>query len=203
MEFFSRLLRPGAPPQSASQVPNTLAPGGFAQAPGFNQGGYNQAGFNQGGFSRGGFNQGGYNQGGFGQGGFGGQPSGGQQFGNRQFGGSQFGNAQFANASFANTRRGGFGIPTVGAQPRFSGAGLLPQARGGIVGSGIDVNRAIVAEIQTNLTRLRYNPGQIDGVYGRFTWSAVRDFQVDRGAFPDGRITPRLQMALRRELGVR
>lgn len=43
-----------------------------------------------------------------------------------------------------------------------------------------------VAEVQTRLKNWGYNPGPIDGVFGRTTFNAVVQFQTARGLKPDG-----------------
>ena len=46
-----------------------------------------------------------------------------------------------------------------------------------------------VAEMQTNLARLGYDPGPIDGQFGPRTSAAIREYQQDHGLAPDGRLT--------------
>lgn len=48
-----------------------------------------------------------------------------------------------------------------------------------------------VAQIQKALTEFGFNPGQIDGVWGRRTESAVREFQASKGLSPDGIVGPK------------
>jgi peptidoglycan hydrolase-like protein with peptidoglycan-binding domain len=43
-----------------------------------------------------------------------------------------------------------------------------------------------VADVQTFLQNQGYNPGEVDGVYGSRTGTAVREFQEDQGLFADG-----------------
>ena len=43
-----------------------------------------------------------------------------------------------------------------------------------------------VRQIQTKLRDLGYNPGTIDGIYGKNTQNAVKAFQRDRGLTVDG-----------------
>lgn len=58
-------------------------------------------------------------------------------------------------------------------------------------------SRAEVAEAQRLLAELGFDPGPADGIPGRRTRKAVRDFQTGRGDKPDGKITPALLKALR------
>jgi uncharacterized protein (TIGR02594 family) len=47
-----------------------------------------------------------------------------------------------------------------------------------------------ITEIQTKLQELGFNPGEIDGVWGRQTIAAVKLFQTTRGLKPDGIVGP-------------
>lgn len=47
-----------------------------------------------------------------------------------------------------------------------------------------------VADVQTRLKELGYNPGPVDGIFGRMTEEAVIRFQRDRGLTPDGVVGP-------------
>lgn len=47
-----------------------------------------------------------------------------------------------------------------------------------------------VAEVQTRLKNWGYNPGPIDGVFGRTTFNAVVQFQTAHGLKPDGIVGP-------------
>lgn len=47
-----------------------------------------------------------------------------------------------------------------------------------------------ITEIQTKLQELGFNPGEIDGVWGRQTIAAVKLFQTTRGLKPDGVVGP-------------
>jgi len=60
-----------------------------------------------------------------------------------------------------------------------------------------------VAQVQTALHRLGFNPGPIDGVMGPRTQRAIRDFQRSRNLVADGRITYNLDMAIRIALRAR
>jgi g-D-glutamyl-meso-diaminopimelate peptidase len=44
--------------------------------------------------------------------------------------------------------------------------------------------------LQSLLSKIGYNPGSIDGVFGQQTRRAVIDFQVDNGLVPDGVVGP-------------
>jgi peptidoglycan hydrolase-like protein with peptidoglycan-binding domain len=54
-----------------------------------------------------------------------------------------------------------------------------------------------VREAQQRLNRLGYNAGEVDGVYGPMTTSAVRAFQQRSGLKVDGVISPQTWAALR------
>lgn len=49
---------------------------------------------------------------------------------------------------------------------------------------------ADVADVQTRLKELGYNPGPADGIFGRMTEEAVIRFQRDHGLTPDGVVGP-------------
>jgi len=53
-----------------------------------------------------------------------------------------------------------------------------------------------VREIQTRLDMLGFNPGKIDGIWGRRTIQAVRAFQAASGLTPDGIVGPLTLRAL-------
>jgi hypothetical protein len=50
----------------------------------------------------------------------------------------------------------------------------------------------LVFNIQESLTRLGYDPGPPDGVFGYRTAEAIREFQYDNRLPPDGRPSPQL-----------
>ncbi|WP_426051834.1 peptidoglycan-binding domain-containing protein [Brevundimonas sp. SL161] len=51
-----------------------------------------------------------------------------------------------------------------------------------------------ILEVQTALANLGYRPGPLDGVWGRQTAAAVKEFQTRHGLTPDGVLGPiRLQ----------
>ena len=55
-----------------------------------------------------------------------------------------------------------------------------------------------IAELQRRLRKAGYDTGDIDGVLGRQTIAAVRNFQKDRGLAADGFATPGLLEVLAR-----
>ena len=55
-----------------------------------------------------------------------------------------------------------------------------------------------IAELQRRLRKAGYDTGDIDGVLGRQTIAAVRDYQKDRGLAADGFATPGLLELLAR-----
>jgi TPR repeat protein len=58
---------------------------------------------------------------------------------------------------------------------------------------------ALVRSIQHGLTNLGYSPGPVDGVFGRGTRAAIRDFERDLGRPPVGEPTESVLTALNRE----
>ena len=54
-------------------------------------------------------------------------------------------------------------------------------------------DRETVAGIQSRLSYLGYNPGPVDGIYGKQTARAIRTFQKDQGLQVDGQISTALQ----------
>ncbi len=67
---------------------------------------------------------------------------------------------------------------------------------------GSDVPRTAIADIQRALANLGYRPGPIDGLMGRRTDGAIRQFQRSQGLEPDGVAGPELRQRLR-ETGTR
>lgn len=53
-----------------------------------------------------------------------------------------------------------------------------------------------VRDVQTRLHQLGYDPGPIDGIRGRRTYNAVKQFQRDRGLEIDGLVGPITEAAL-------
>jgi peptidoglycan hydrolase-like protein with peptidoglycan-binding domain len=53
-----------------------------------------------------------------------------------------------------------------------------------------------ILEIQTALNKQGFNPGDVDGVWGRRTMLAVKAFQQARGLKPDGVVGPLTLRAL-------
>jgi hypothetical protein len=58
----------------------------------------------------------------------------------------------------------------------------------------------LVREVQRQLTKLGFNSGPIDGVYGPQTAAAVQSFQIARGLLVDGEVGERTAAALGVEL---
>ncbi len=55
-----------------------------------------------------------------------------------------------------------------------------------------------VADLQVQLAQIGFNPGRIDGIFGRATEAALRDFQQHRGLEVDGTLTRATLAELRR-----
>ncbi len=53
-----------------------------------------------------------------------------------------------------------------------------------------------IKQIQHALARKGYNPGPVDGVWGRLTEAAVRHFQADHGLVADGVVGPKTSVVL-------
>lgn len=58
-------------------------------------------------------------------------------------------------------------------------------------------DRSTVRSIQTGLQRHGFNPGPADGVVGRRTSQAIRDYQLANGLLVDGRATYELDQHIR------
>jgi len=54
----------------------------------------------------------------------------------------------------------------------------------------------VVIEIQSRLKKWGYYKGNIDGIYGYLTYTAVKEFQRKNGLYPDGVAGPRTLAAL-------
>jgi lysozyme len=54
-------------------------------------------------------------------------------------------------------------------------------------------------DLQTLLARLGFDPGGIDGQWGKKTEGAVKAYQAARGLFPDGIVGPKTRAALERD----
>lgn len=54
------------------------------------------------------------------------------------------------------------------------------------------IGKAQVAEAQQLLARLGYDPGPVDGLYGKRTANAIMAFQRDKGVNADGKLTPQM-----------
>ena len=61
----------------------------------------------------------------------------------------------------------------------------------------------LTEEIQRDLKALGYEPGPIDGIYGRKTKRAIQAFERDMGVTPKGDATVQLWQRLRREIAAR
>ena len=53
-----------------------------------------------------------------------------------------------------------------------------------------------IKKIQTAVRNLGYEPGVIDGWFGKNTYTAVRMFQLHKGLVPDGEVGPLTRAAL-------
>ncbi len=62
-------------------------------------------------------------------------------------------------------------------------------------------NSAATVRVQAGLAKLGYNPGPIDGVKGRQTTRAIRNYQRDNGLLVDGRASYELAQHIDRKLG--
>jgi len=58
-----------------------------------------------------------------------------------------------------------------------------------------------VAEMQTRLVQLGYDPGPIDGLMGPRTNAALRQYQGDYGLTADGRLTPDVRLHIAQQSG--
>lgn len=56
----------------------------------------------------------------------------------------------------------------------------------------------MVREVQQTLTTLGYDPGPVDGLFGKKTSAAIKAFQRKKGLEPDGQATTKLLEALKR-----
>ncbi len=77
---------------------------------------------------------------------------------------------------------------------------LSPEARAAQEEAALNLDRDTRREMQRLLTLLGYEPRGIDGIFGRGTRAAVKDWQSDEGLEPTGYFTGN-QVALLRELG--
>lgn len=73
-----------------------------------------------------------------------------------------------------------------------------PKSKAAIRGEAPGEGTTEIAEVQRLLTRLGYQIGDIDGVFGKRTELAIRTFQQRRGTGVDGRISGALIAQLRR-----
>lgn len=63
-----------------------------------------------------------------------------------------------------------------------------------------DANAAAVSRVQAALSRLGYDPGPVDGVYGPKTEQAIRLYQRNHGLREDGRATASLAQHMEGQL---
>ena len=61
------------------------------------------------------------------------------------------------------------------------------------------INTEIIKSIQSNLTKLGYNPGPVDGAFGSNTRNAIKQFEKSRGLPVKGEPTKNLLASLERE----
>ncbi len=59
-------------------------------------------------------------------------------------------------------------------------------------GHADDSGGRLVKDIQEALTEIAYDPGPADGIMGRKTAAAIRQYQEDHGLLIDGKATPEL-----------
>jgi peptidoglycan hydrolase-like protein with peptidoglycan-binding domain len=77
-----------------------------------------------------------------------------------------------------------------------------PMSLGASAGGAPDLQSArYIREAQHLLTELGYDPGPVDGLYGRRTAEAVKSFQKDADHIQDGRIDENLLLKLRESAG--
>ena len=80
-------------------------------------------------------------------------------------------------------------------------SGEDPLARLGTGGDGGDMAVRLVKGVQTALVVLKYAPGQTDGLLTQDTVRAIREFEMDQGLVPTGRVSGRLIVRLARASG--
>ncbi len=68
-----------------------------------------------------------------------------------------------------------------------------PFWRRGAGSSGVAAHSSLVANTQSGLSRLGYDPGPVDGLIGPRTSAAIREYQYDHGLPLDGQATPALE----------
>lgn len=68
--------------------------------------------------------------------------------------------------------------------------------------SPVQADAALIADIQTMLANLGYDPGPADGIMGPRTKAAVQQFQATSNMPVDGNVSPALESALQREYNV-
>ena len=67
-----------------------------------------------------------------------------------------------------------------------------PDSSGQQSGNAEDSGGQLVRNIQEALSEMGYDPGRADGIMGRKTAAAIRQYQEDRGLLIDGKATPEL-----------
>jgi N-acetylmuramoyl-L-alanine amidase len=65
-----------------------------------------------------------------------------------------------------------------------------------LLGPGLVNSSKLVLQVQQRLSKLGYEPGPADGIYGVKTAAAVRAFQIDNGLVADGMVGPQTAAAL-------
>ena len=78
------------------------------------------------------------------------------------------------------------------AAPVWAGYNEVKPGRGASAFSG-----KRIASIQRDLASLSYEPGPADGVMGRKTRAAIRAFQANRGLSVTGKLSQKLEVAIR------
>ena len=66
------------------------------------------------------------------------------------------------------------------------------QAAGPADAPTVPSGKELILQIQAELTRLGFQPGPVDGVFGKKTASAIKSFQLKAGLAIDGKATPTL-----------
>lgn len=92
------------------------------------------------------------------------------------------------------------GLNVAEAEARLRELRLSPEAKAAAEEEGLGLDRDTRREMQRILTLLGYETRGIDGIFGRGTRTAMRDWQADEGLEPTGYLTGN-QVTLLRELG--
>jgi hypothetical protein len=85
---------------------------------------------------------------------------------------------------------------TSGTTPSTSGASSFTLPEGTKLRVGEDADPAVVSQLQQALASAGYEPGSVDGSYGKQTEAAVTAFQQDNGLAADGVVGPETAAAL-------